>query len=41
MHRELGFWVAVALVAIAAVVLFRFVGSRYKLGPLSTLAHSL
>jgi len=38
MHRELGFWLAVVLVAIAGIALFKFVASKVPWAPLQTLA---
>lgn len=41
MHREIGFWLGVALVAVAAVAIVKFVGTRWHLAGFSTLAASL
>ena len=38
MHLEIGFWVAVGLVAIVAVALFKLIASRLPLRGLQTLA---
>lgn len=38
LHHEIGFWVAVAMVAVAAVVLFKIVAANVPWSPLQKLA---
>ena len=41
MHREIGFWVSVGLVAVVAVALFKLLGAKVgeMFPPLSALAN--